>query len=69
MGFSEVVSSAFFHVFAAFCYFTPVIGAILADSFLGKFKTIFYISIVYAIGQMVLTVGAIDFGDGILANR
>ena len=31
----------------------------MADSFFGKFRTIFYVSILYAIGQIVLTVGAI----------
>lgn len=36
-------------------YFTLVI----ADSFVGKFRTIFYISIIYAIGQIILTIGAI----------
>ena len=39
-------------------------GAIIADSFVGKFRTIFYISIVYAIGQIVLTVGAIGDTEG-----
>lgn len=40
-------------------------GAIIADSFVGKFRTIFYISIVYAIGQVVLTIGSIgDTSNG-----
>jgi len=29
----------------------------------GKFRTIFYISIIYAIGQIVLTIGAVDLGS------
>ncbi|GBO42424.1 Peptide transporter family 1, partial [Araneus ventricosus] len=33
--------------------------ALLADSLLGKFKTILYISIVYAIGNVILSVGSI----------
>lgn len=37
-------------------------GAIIADSFLGKFRTIFYISIIYAAGQIVLSIGAADLG-------
>ena len=41
------------------CYFAPIIGSILSDSYFGKFKTIFYIAIVYAVGQVVLTVGSI----------
>ena len=41
-------------------------GAIIADSFVGKFRTIFYISIVYALGQIILTIGAI--GDDSSGN-
>ncbi|RWS14184.1 solute carrier family 15 member 1-like protein [Dinothrombium tinctorium] len=37
------------------CYFTPIFGAIVADSFLGKFRTILYISILYAIGNVILS--------------
>lgn len=39
-------------------YFFPLIGAILSDSWLGKFRTIFYVSIVYAIGQLILSLSA-----------
>lgn len=49
-----------YHTFAALCYLTPILGAILADSWLGKFKTIVYLSIIYAIGQAVLSVGSIN---------
>ncbi|KAH6947491.1 hypothetical protein HPB50_019292 [Hyalomma asiaticum] len=31
----------------------------IADSYLGKFRTIFYISIVYAIGNITLAVSAV----------
>ena len=39
-------------------YFTPVIGAIIADSWLGKFRTILYLSILYACGGIILSLGA-----------
>uniref|UniRef100_A0A672MHN8 Solute carrier family 15 member 1 n=1 Tax=Sinocyclocheilus grahami TaxID=75366 RepID=A0A672MHN8_SINGR len=32
--------------FVVLCYLTPILGAIMADSWLGKFKTIIYLSIV-----------------------
>ncbi|XP_058247557.1 solute carrier family 15 member 2 [Hemibagrus wyckioides] len=58
------LSTAIYHAFSGLCYFTPVIGAIIADSWLGKFKTIIYLSIVYVIGHVVKSVGAIpDVGD------
>lgn len=40
-------------------YFFPVLGAIIADSFLGKFNTILYLSMVYAAGNIVLALSAI----------
>ncbi|XP_056342846.1 solute carrier family 15 member 1 [Oenanthe melanoleuca] len=53
-------ATAIYHTFVALCYLTPILGAIIADSWLGKFKTILYLSIVYAIGQAVLSVGSIS---------
>uniref|UniRef100_A0A3B4AR71 Solute carrier family 15 member 1 n=1 Tax=Periophthalmus magnuspinnatus TaxID=409849 RepID=A0A3B4AR71_9GOBI len=52
-------ATTIYHTFVALCYLTPILGAIIADSWLGKFKTIIYLSIVYAAGQIVLAVSAI----------
>ncbi|XP_072542225.1 solute carrier family 15 member 2 isoform X2 [Salminus brasiliensis] len=58
------LSTAVYHAFSGLCYFTPIIGAIIADSWLGKFKTIIYLSIIYVIGHVIKSVGAIpDVGD------
>ncbi|NXF06907.1 S15A1 protein, partial [Smithornis capensis] len=54
------LATAIYHTFVALCYLTPILGAIIADSWLGKFKTIISLSIVYAIGQAVLSVGSIN---------
>ncbi len=65
-GEAEDLSSILYHTFVFLSYFTSLFGAFLADSFLGKFKTIFYISIVYAIGQVTLSLGAVpDSPEGI----
>ena len=40
--------------FRFLCYLTPIAGAILADQFWGKYKTIFLSCIIYAIGLLVL---------------
>ncbi|NWX36062.1 S15A1 protein, partial [Notiomystis cincta] len=56
----ENFSTAIYHTFVALCYLTPILGAIIADSWLGKFKTIVYLSIVYTIGQIILSVGSIS---------
>ena len=60
---AEDVSTAIYHAWVFLSYFMSLFGALLADSFLGKFKTIFYISIVYAIGQAVLSLGAVPDTD------
>ncbi|NXD36208.1 S15A1 protein, partial [Copsychus sechellarum] len=62
-------ATAIYHTFVALCYLTPILGAIIADSWLGKFKTILYLSIVYAIGQAVLSVGSISELTGGSANN
>ena len=40
--------------FQFFCYLTPIAGAIVADQFWGKYKTIFVACIVYIIGLLIL---------------
>ncbi|KAK7372070.1 hypothetical protein VNO80_05439 [Phaseolus coccineus] len=40
------------------CYITPLIGAFVADAYLGRYLTILYFSIVYVIGMTLLTLSA-----------
>lgn len=58
--FTEDTSTVIYHVWAMLCYFTPILGAIIADSWLGRFKTIFYISIIYVLGNAVLSISAVS---------
>ncbi|XP_053313595.1 solute carrier family 15 member 1 [Spea bombifrons] len=53
------LSTVVYHTFVAVCYLTPILGAIIADSWLGKFKTIVYLSVVYTVGQVVMAISAI----------
>ncbi|XP_061648780.1 solute carrier family 15 member 1 isoform X2 [Phyllopteryx taeniolatus] len=53
------MATSIYHIFVALCYLTPILGAIVADSWLGKFKTIIYLSIVYALGQVAMAVSAV----------
>ncbi|KAM7407392.1 hypothetical protein PAMA_003222 [Pampus argenteus] len=53
------LATSIYHTFVALCYLTPILGAIVADSWLGKFKTIIYLSIVYAVGQVAMAVSAV----------
>uniref|UniRef100_A0A803PUZ4 Uncharacterized protein n=1 Tax=Cannabis sativa TaxID=3483 RepID=A0A803PUZ4_CANSA len=40
------------------CYITPLIGAFIADSYLGRYRTIAVFSIIYVIGMSLLTMSA-----------
>ncbi|XP_067149678.1 solute carrier family 15 member 1 [Apteryx mantelli] len=54
------LSTAIYHTFVALCYLTPILGALIADSWLGKFKTIVSLSIVYTIGQAIMSISSIN---------
>ncbi|GAB1299190.1 Solute carrier family 15 member 1 [Apodemus speciosus] len=60
LGWDDDLATAIYHTFVALCYLTPILGALIADSWLGKFKTIVSLSIVYTIGQAVISVSSIN---------
>src|ERR1700689_470756 len=51
---SENDANKWYHIFVASNYFFPIFGAILADSIWGKYRTIFWLSIVYCFGHFAL---------------
>jgi len=57
--YSEDTATSIYHLFSMACYFCPIFGALLADTFLGKFKTIVYISIIYVLGHLLKTLAAV----------
>uniref|UniRef100_A0A8R1E0N7 Oligopeptide transporter 1 n=1 Tax=Caenorhabditis japonica TaxID=281687 RepID=A0A8R1E0N7_CAEJA len=57
--FSDSGSTIFFNGFTVLCYATPLLGSIVADGYIGKFWTIFSVSILYAIGQVILALASI----------
>ena len=57
--FSEDKATTIYHTFSCFCYFTPILGAWIADQFLGKFKTIVSVSFLLIIGQVLITLAAV----------
>ncbi|CBY34443.1 unnamed protein product [Oikopleura dioica] len=59
LGFDKDTATVIYHVFAALCYFFPLIGGIVADSYWGKVNTIIYISFVYFLGMVLMTVSAV----------
>ena len=65
---SDVVS--WYHWFVGAVYITPLLGAFIADAFLGKYLTIMLLSIVYCLGHGALALmGAhLPFMDGPLCS-
>lgn len=51
---SKTQATAYYHDFVAWVYFTPLLGALLADVFLGKYRTIIALSLVYCAGHACL---------------
>jgi len=52
---SENDANKWYHVFVAMNYFFPIFGALLADACWGKYRTIFWLSIVYCFGHFALS--------------
>jgi len=44
-----------FHLFTGSVYFMAIVGALISDRWLGKFKTIIWFALVYCVGLFVLT--------------
>ena len=51
---SENDANKWYHLFVASNYFFPMLGAIVADAFWGKFRTVFWISLIYCAGCLAL---------------
>src|ERR1700685_58808 len=51
---NENDADKWYHICVASNYFFPIFGAILADSIWGKYRTIFWLSIVYCFGHFAL---------------
>jgi POT family proton-dependent oligopeptide transporter len=49
------------HLFVALVYACSIIGGFLADKVLGRFKTIFYTSIIYCLGHLMLAVFEMNY--------
>jgi POT family proton-dependent oligopeptide transporter len=51
---SEEEAKGWFHLFLSAVYVTPVLGALLSDGLLGKYRTIILLSLVYCAGHFSL---------------
>ena len=51
---SEDEAKGWYHLFVSAVYLTPVLGALVSDGLLGKYRTIILLSIVYTLGHFAL---------------
>lgn len=56
---TDVNASYYYHFYIVICYITPILGGIIADQYWGKYKTILYLSILYALGNGIVAVTSI----------
>ena len=59
---NENEANGWYHLFLSANYFFPMLGAIVADAFLGKYRTIFWLSLVYCAGSLALALDHTRFG-------
>ena len=60
VGVGADTATVIYHVFTVVCYFTPLVGAILADGYIGLYATILSLSVVYFVGELILTITSIE---------
>lgn len=75
-GYATADATSVYHLYVAACYFTPLVGGLLADQFLNKYWTIVLFAVPYIIGQFLvglsneyLMFGALallSFGSGVI---
>jgi POT family proton-dependent oligopeptide transporter len=51
-----------YHNFVSAVYFFPLLGGLLADSLFGKYRTIIWLSVVYSIGALALSIDSTRTG-------
>ena len=68
---SEPEAKSWYHLFSSAVYFTPVLGALLSDVYLGKYRTILLLSVVYCLGHLALALddsrAGLALGLGLIA--
>lgn len=68
---SEYEAQGYFHLFVSAIYFLPLLGAFIADGFLGKYRTIIVLSLVYCLGHLAMSLDStrlgLLFGQGLIA--
>ncbi|KAK9447610.1 POT family-domain-containing protein [Limtongia smithiae] len=59
IGLGQAKASALNYFFQFWCYVTPIMGAIIADQYWGKYRTIFLFALMYVTGLLILVTTSI----------
>ena len=51
---SQAEAQAQYHTFSSWVYLFPILGAILSDAFIGKYRIIMIVSVLYCLGHLAL---------------
>lgn len=63
LNFDPDVSTALYHTYEFLVYFTTIFGAIIAASWLGLFKTLASMTLVYVLGSALVAISGIETID------
>ena len=61
LGLGQSGATALSNFFQFWCYVTPILGAVVADQYLGKYATIKYFSLIYMAGIFVLLITSLPY--------
>lgn len=56
-------ATALYHTNECIQYLFTIIGAVIADAFFGVFKTISFMTLIFAVGSGLLALGSMDFSN------
>lgn len=59
---TDAEANSWFHLFVSSAYFFPLLGAVIADWWWGKYRTIMTLSIVYCLGHLALALNTTRAG-------
>lgn len=65
---TEEKAKEYYHLFVASAYFFPIFGALIADLWFGKYRTIISLSLVYCLGHLALAANTGDVLNWLLAG-
>ncbi|KAG5683391.1 hypothetical protein PVAND_012676 [Polypedilum vanderplanki] len=58
--FDEGISTSLYHTVELLVFVFPIVGAIAADNYFGLYKTLIWTSLIFACGNLIIAIGAIE---------